>query len=470
MQIRTVEEAARWLLSLVDVEKERRPARRRFSLDPIRALCARLGDPQEDLRALHVAGSKGKGSTALFAEAVLRAAGERVGVFTSPHLLRWTERFRVDGREAEGAQVARAVDAVRPHVEALRRERPGAPPTFFDATTAAAFLLFREAGVARVILEVGLGGRLDSTNVCRPAVTCITAIEREHTEILGETPAAIAGEKAGIWKEGVPAVVGALPEAALAVVEARARALGAPLARLGRDFTAEVREAGAEGLCVHLADGPVEVDVRLPVLGAHQAGNAALALACVRRLDAHADAALREAARRGLCAAVLPGRVELLRRAPPVVVDSAHTGASAAALARALEAVPRRRTHLVLSVSAGKDLPAILGELLPLASRVTVTRAEPHRSLAPQEVAAAVRRAAPAADLRVVPNPHLALRAAAEAQGDDELLLAAGSVYLAGLAREVWARLPEPGRVAVTRSGGRAPAPPAGGDVGGSGR
>jgi dihydrofolate synthase/folylpolyglutamate synthase len=460
--IRSLADAAAWLEQLINVERRPDLPYARLGLEPIRELLARLGDPQRGLSVVHVAGSKGKGSTALLVEALLRALGERVGTFTSPHLERWTERFRIDGREVEDERLADAVARLRPHVEALRAERPARAPTFFDATTAAAFLLFAEAGLDRVVLEVGLGGRLDSTNVVDPAVTCITTIELEHTDKLGSTLAAIAAEKAGIVKRGRPLVIGALPPEAAAVVLERAEELDAPVARLGHEFEATLRDAGRDGLALTLHDGALEVDALLPVLGAHHAANAALALACVRRLEAHGDAALAAAAARGFAAAVLPGRVEVVGRAPWLVVDAAHTAASAAALAEALACLPRDALHLVLSVSAGKDLGAILAALLPLAAQVTFTRAEPARSLAPEEIAAAARAVAPGAAMRVVPNPHLALRAAREAAAPGDLVVATGSVYLAGIARRIWREPPEPVRVSRRRptasSAGRPPA------------
>jgi len=453
--------AEAWLAGLIDVERQSAPHYERLGLGPVRALLDRVGRPHEGLRVVHVAGSKGKGSTALLAEALLRARGERVGTFTSPHLSSWTERFRVDGREAAPERLVAAVDALRPHVEALRAGPPEGVPSWFDVTTAAAFLIFREAGVDTAVVEVGLGGRLDSTNVVDPAVACITTIEREHTRMLGDTLAAIAGEKAGILKPGRPAVMGDLAPEAAAVVEARAKALGAPLARLGEDFRVAVRSADADGLALELEEGDLRVAVRMPLLGAHHAPNAALALACVRRLPHRAGAAqaadlagaahaadlagadrvadLGDAARRAFGGACLPARTELLRRDPPVVVDAAHTVASAEALSRALDLLPARRRRLVLSVSADKELPEVLAPLLAHAVEVTVTRAEPTRSLDPRDVAAVVRRLAPGVALRAIPNPFLALRSARERQAPDEVLCAAGSIYLAGIARRVLA-------------------------------
>jgi dihydrofolate synthase/folylpolyglutamate synthase len=434
---RALADAAAYLEGLINLEKERAPLRDRLSLAPIRALLDRLGAPERGLDALHIAGSKGKGSTALFAESVLRAAGVRVGTFTSPHLERWTERFRVDGEEVAPEQLARAVQTLRPHVDALRGEGGAVVPSFFDATTAAALLLFRDLRVDCAVLEVGLGGRLDSTNAVTPAVCCITSIELEHTDLLGDTIAAIAAEKAGILKPAVPAVCGDLPSEALGVVERRAAELGCPLARIGREIELEVDVAAPDATRLRYREGELEFAAELRVPGAHQAANAALAVAAVRRvLASKGTAALAAAARAGLAAAQLPARVEILARAPWIVVDSAHTGASARALAEVLAPLSAP-VDFVLSISAGKDTGAILAALLPLARSLTLTRAEPVRSLDPAEIAAAARAVSPEIPLRVVPNPHLALRAAREALAPDAVLCATGSVYLAGIARRV---------------------------------
>jgi dihydrofolate synthase/folylpolyglutamate synthase len=460
--IASVEQAAAYLEGLINLERQPGFSYRRLGLEPIRRLLERLGHPERQLSVVHVAGSKGKGSTALFAESILQALGERVGTFTSPHLERWTERFRIGGEEVVPAALAAAVRQLRPHVDELRLGDPAGAPTFFDATTAAALILFAEAKVDRAILEVGLGGRLDSTNAVEPAVTCITSIELEHTDKLGDSLAAIAGEKAGILKPAVPCVAGSLPEEARRVVRERARDLGSPLFELGRDFEVEVEEGALEMAGARLRyrepDG-FELEAAIPVPGAHSAANAALALAALRRLRAHDAARLAEAARRGLAGAALPGRVEVFERRPWVVVDSAHTAASARALGRVLDRIPARRRHLVLSVSTGKSLDAILEALLPGAAAVTATRAEPHRSLDPAELAAAVRRRAPELELSEVADPRRAVLAAREALGGEDLLCVTGSVYLAGI-----------GRGALLRAGREPRARRKGGPVGGAAR
>jgi dihydrofolate synthase/folylpolyglutamate synthase len=449
--------ASAYLAGLINVEKERNAPYSRFDLEPIRRLMERLGDPQTDLSVIHLAGSKGKGSTGLMVEALLGAAGERVGTFTSPHLERWSERFRIDGREVTGELLADAVERIAPHIDALREQDPDRAPSFFDALTAIALLLFSEAKLDRCVFEVGLGGRLDSTNVITAVVCCITSIEFEHTQQLGNTLAEIASEKAGILKPGVPAVIGDLCDEAADVVEARARELGAPLAWLGRDFNLEVLDRDLDGQRIRLTDGSLRVDAEIAALGSHQAHNAALALACVARAPGVVRGErLSEAAVRGFAAARLPGRIELIGRSPWLLVDSAHTGASAAALASVLRRIPRRRSHLVLSISAGKDADAIVRHLLPEVNAVTVTRAEPIRSLSPSEVATAIRAAAPGVSVQVVPDPHLAIRSAREELGPEDLLCVSGSIYLAGIARREFCDAGSNERVAVSRRSGDA--------------
>jgi dihydrofolate synthase/folylpolyglutamate synthase len=436
--IRTPEQAASWLEGLINVEKLPDRSRVRLSLDPIRALLDEVGSPERGLRPIHLAGSKGKGSTALLCEALLRAAGLRVGAFVQPHLARWTERFRIDGAEVQGDRLAAAVERLRGPAERLRRGPAPLAPSWFDVTTAAALLLFNEAGLDAVVLEVGVGGRLDSTNVVTPRVTAVTSIELEHTEILGDTLEAIAGEKAGILKAGVPAVTAELPPAAREVVRARAREIGAPLAELGVDFHTEVSELGTLGLEVRLTDGPLEVAARLPLLGRPQAANAAVAFACVRRSGLLEDTELARHAPAAFASVRLPGRIEVVGRHPLTLVDSCHTEASARALAEVIEGAPRERTHLVLSISAGKNVEAMCRALARLADTVTLTRAEAGRSLSPSEVAPVLQRVAPGRDVRVVLDPRLALRSAREGAAAGDLVVAAGSVYLAGIARAVF--------------------------------
>jgi dihydrofolate synthase/folylpolyglutamate synthase len=280
---------------------------------------------------------------------------------------------------------------------------------------------------------VGLGGRLDSTNVVCPAVTAITSIELEHTEKLGHTLAAIAGEKAGIIKPGVTCVQGRLPIAAGDVVAARAREIAAPLRRLGVDF--EMVEA-AGGLSYEAANG-FSCELVLPLLGEHQRDNAAIAITMIRELAAHDDAKLARAVRDGLASARLPARLELLSRRPWVLVDGAHTAASVRSLVQVMKGLAARRRHLVVSVSSDKAIGEIMGLLLGPTDVLWLTRADPIRSAETGELAALAASLAPDVAVRIVEDPRVAIRTARAELGAEDLLCCAGSVYLAGIARAV---------------------------------
>jgi dihydrofolate synthase/folylpolyglutamate synthase len=409
--------AGRYLETLINFEQRPELMRERLSLAPIRALLDRLGNPEHGLSVIHVAGSKGKGSTCLFAEAALASAGRRTGVFTSPHIHRWTERFRLMGAEVEGDVLARAVNQLRPQLEWLRENDPANAPTFFDATTAAALLIFAEAGLDYAILEVGLGGRLDSTNAVSPRVTCITSIELEHTDKLGNTLAEIAAEKAGIIKPGTPCVMGRLPEEAEAVVQARAHELAAPLIRLGHDFESLAPSA-------------------LSVLGRHQLDNAAIALQAVAQL---ADPNVSEqAARLGLKVVTLPGRIEVVSEDPWIVVDGAHTDESARMLAEVVRNRAADSGTLLLSVSRDKNLDGIFEALLPLFNCVVTTEADTHRSFSANELAAKIIALRPEVDVHAIADPLQAAAFAREKTRPGDALVAAGSIYLAAAARERW--------------------------------
>lgn len=432
----TLSEATGYLNGLINRERSTDYSYVRLDLRPIDALLDELGRPEKSLSVIHVAGSKGKGSTCLMTESILRSLGERVGTFTSPHLVSWLERFRIDGEWVAESDLIAAVNRIRPIVDRLREGPLEIRPSFFDATTAIAFLLFAEAKVDRAVIEVGLGGRLDSTNAVSPDVTCITSIELEHTDKLGETEAEIAGEKAGIIKAGVPVVVGRLRRDADRVVRARAAELSASTVVAGESFWVESTADSEDPLAMTYAtvEG-LRFPARLAVPGEIARWNAALAMSCVRALGDHDDAKLAEAFQAGLANCVLPGRMERLAHDPAVLVDSAHTAESAKALATALQTIAPQGYELLLSVSADKELNRLLAALLPRAKRVWLTRAEPTRSLDPERLAARVREQAPDLPLVVIEDPVAAAQEARAALAEGLLLCATGSVYLAGKVR-----------------------------------
>ncbi len=442
--LETVADAAGYLEHLINREQRPGFSYARLDLRPIQALLDRLGRPEESLSIIHVAGSKGKGSTCLFAEAILLELGERVGTFTSPHLESWVERFRLDGRPVSSDRLIEAVRRVRPIVEDLRVGPRETLPSFFDATTAVALLIFAEAGVDRALIEVGLGGRLDSTNAVRAAVTCVTSIELEHTDKLGETEIEIAGEKAGILKSGTPVVVGALRADAARVVRERAAAVGAAVIGLGEQFRVEPRVDPAavnafRFQTIGASDCNFEIDADTRVPGEAAIENAGLAIACVRALGVHSDDALAAAVRRALPRCELPGRIEVLANDPEVIIDSAHTAQSARVLAGALEKLAPNGVELMLSISSDKNLGALLDALLPQTRRVWVTSADSSRSVDVEVLANRIREHSPAMPVEVVVDADAAARRARTELESGLRLCVAGSIYLAGIVRRVLA-------------------------------
>jgi dihydrofolate synthase/folylpolyglutamate synthase len=303
-------------------------------------------------------------------------------------------------------------------------------------------LLFAEAGVDRALIEVGLGGRLDSTNVVDPAVTCITSIELEHTDKLGDTEAAIAAEKAGILKPGRPVILGSLRPDASRVIRARAQAVGARVVAGGEHFTVLPQPDRSDRHAFVFQEtgtgtDSFEIRASLRAPGAAAIGNAGLAIACVRALGVHAEASMKEAIRTGLAECTLPARIEVLANDAAVIVDAAHTTESARALADSLAILAPGGFELILSVSSDKNLDAMLDALLPGASRVWVTRADRSRSMSVDVLAKNVLERAPNVAIEIVDDPEEAARRARASLPPDARLCAAGSIYLAGIVRGV---------------------------------
>jgi dihydrofolate synthase / folylpolyglutamate synthase len=388
----------------------------KFGLDNISTLVARLGHPEHAFRSVHIAGTNGKGSVTAMVDAALRAAGHRSGRYTSPHLVDLRERFVIDGRPVDQAALVAAVADIRKAIdEATRDGALAVQPTFFEATTAVAFELFRRARVEVAVLEVGMGGRLDATNVVVPTVTAITSIAFDHQRYLGSTLREIALEKAGIIKTGIPVVVGDLPHEAFAAVEETAHARGAELIR-----------ASARNLA----------DVALGLAGAHQRANAAVAAGILEVLNARGIAVSPEAIASGLAHPDWPGRLDLRRLADgrEVLMDAAHNPAGAAALASYLTVLAgrepgRANPPLVFAAMRDKDVEGMFSSLLPVVGPVVLTRASTPRSAAPDELAQLVRRMSP--DRRVTVEPSVAA-ALDIAWRDASRILVAGSIFLLG--------------------------------------
>ncbi len=388
-------------------------------LEVMDALCARLGDPQRELRCVHIAGTNGKGSCAAMVCAMLRAAGYRTGLYTSPDLTGPWERIKVDG-----------VDITLPELRAVTQRVKAAcagleEPSYFEKLTAAAFLYFAERRCDYVVLETGLGGRLDATNVIkRPAVSVIMPIGLDHTAVLGDTLTAIAGEKAGIVKPGCPVVCAVQPPAAEAVIRARCADAGAPL----RVVDINKVHPLSHSLAGQRFDYGDMEDLSLALLGRHQAENACAAVEAGRTLG------LSEAdIRAGLAAAHWPCRFEYVPGAPPFLLDGAHNGHGAAALAAGLaEYFPRTRFTMVMGVMKDKSWEEMLDILSPLAVRAVCLAPEGPRALPAAELAAAfTARGVPA-------EPAGGLdRVLALCRAHDEPVCACGSLYYIGYLRRM---------------------------------
>jgi dihydrofolate synthase / folylpolyglutamate synthase len=443
-----------WLMGRINYERSAviPYQERQLKLDRMRELLVRLGRPDAGMKIVHVAGTKGKGSTSAMIAAMLTAAGYRTGVFSSPHLERIEERFSVDGQPCEAAELVALVDRMRPVVRAMdeqaaRDGEPTAGPTYFEVTTAMALVHFVERQVDAAVLEVGLGGRLDSTNVCLPVVSVVTSISFDHMKQLGNTLASIAREKAGIIKSGVPVVCGATEPEAQAVIAEIAREHGCRLIQLGRDFQFEYHRARLRRKRASYATlnsvsfsssipGQEEqlTGIQLAMPGAHQAANAAVALATIDELRRQGWCVSNEAKRVGLATAALPGRVEVIAGDPSVVLDAAHNPASARALVDALAELPTptRRT-LVLSVSYDKDVPAIVRELAPHFDRFVATQYQDNpRAVPAQSLAAMIDKALADRDLEVTvcPIPAEAWQHVRQTAAVGEMVCITGSFYL----------------------------------------
>ncbi len=414
----------------------------KWELDTAREFTAALGHPERRFPAIHVAGTNGKGSVAAMTEAIARAAGLRTGLFTSPHLVCPSERIRLDGRPIRLDRFVERIGALRAlAAQALEDGRLGRHPSFFEMLTAAALAEFADHRVDLAILEVGLGGRLDATNVVVPAVTAITTIGLDHRKTLGGTIEAIAAEKAGVIKPGIPVVIGTLPAAARAVVEQAARRAGAPL------FAAcdEVRLALSAGdtgeLLIETPEARYE-PTRLGLAGAHQRANAAVAVRVVELLRARAGLAVPpHAIAAGLRQVDWPGRLERIDGRPPVLLDAAHNVDGVVALAAHLArsapgARPPGRRVLVFGLTEGRDPSTMLAPLVEHVAVVVATAPDTSRAIDPALVAATARRHGRRAE--IADDAAAALAMARRLAGPEGEIVGAGSLYLVGdLRREL---------------------------------
>jgi dihydrofolate synthase/folylpolyglutamate synthase len=402
----------------------------RLDLAPAEQLLRAAGDPHRAYRVIHVGGTNGKGSTAAMVASVLREAGYAVGLYTSPHLIDFTERIRVDGRPISRAQVVALTDELRAVLP------PDLEPTFFEFTTVLAFLAFARARVDVAVVEVGMGGRLDATNLVQPLVSVITNVTADHQRYLGDTVSEIAREKAGIVKPYTPLVTAAGSPEALSVLVARAQELAAPVILVGRDVRVDGESPAAFSYRGSSWNLP---GLSCPLLGGHQMTNAATALGALEAASARGLSVDPGAVSRGLARVRWEGRLELVKARPRIFVDGAHNPAGAEALAEFLKAERARnagRLIVVFGILADKDLSGIIERVGPLADEVVLT--EPtHRRAASVE---ALRAAAStlSVPVRVIPSMARALEETEARLAGDDWCMVTGSLYTVGEVKAIY--------------------------------
>ncbi len=432
--------ALEYIYSFIDYERKSRfpYSATVFNLDRVYAFLQELGNPQETFKAVHIAGTKGKGSTAAMTESMLRHAGYKTGLFTSPHLHTFRERIRVDGELIGQLEFADLVDSIKPAAKAV----PGI--TTFEVITGLAFKFFADQGVDVAVLEVGLGGRLDATNVIHPMVSAISSLSYDHTELLGHTISLIAWEKAGIIKQGVPVVSAPQKREAMEVIADVCETQQARLIKVGRDW--QYRPIRTEDLKLQYFEiwpGRQKRDARtyrIRLLGRHQVINATVAYAVIQELIRQGLEIPESAIATGMEQAQWPARFEILNRKPFVVLDSAHNKDSAQKLLIAIQdLLPHDKMHLIFGASRDKNIDGMLRTLVPLSDKVWATRSKHPRAADPETVAAQVHEIFPDKNVEVEGDVWNAMGKALSAAGEEDLICVTGSIFVAAAAREFWA-------------------------------
>ncbi len=403
-----------------------------FGLRRMQRLMAELGHPERASGIVHVAGTNGKGSTAAMIESGLRAAGRSTGLYTSPHLSRINERFELDGKPVSDTALAHAIEPVRRANERIvAKLGRGWHPTFFESATAVALVLFEQAGAECRIVETGLGGRLDASNVVRPEIAVITRVQRDHERFLGSDLGRIAAEKGAIIKSGCRAVIGRQTPAALKVLLDRCAEVNAEFCDVEKDW--QVRDATSDGGCwsFNVTGCGTSASIELSLAGEHQIENSLTAIAALAALGtsgARIEAGLRQTK--------WPGRLEVASRSPFVLLDAAHNPGGAKALANFLrrEACGRKVT-LIFGSSRDKAVDEVAGWMFPAADHVLLTRSKVQRAASPRALLDAVGHHHPR--IGTAPNVREALRMASADSNDEDWIVVAGSVFLVGEAREL---------------------------------
>ena len=405
----------------------------KFGLSNISRLLELVGNPHKTLKTVHIAGTNGKGSTAATIASIMKEAGYKVGLYTSPHLIDFTERIKINGKEIEEGEVVRLTEYIRSKVQDSEFKDELERITFFEFTTAMALIYFKEKEVDMAVMETGMGGRLDATNVIRPLVSVITNISVEHKEYLGDTIEAVASEKAGIIKDGVPILTGVDQPAAFQVIERICNEKRAPLYRLGRDFS--FHRKGFNNFSYNGINESFDL-LTLNLRGGHQFQNASLAVAAVEMLKNKGFLIPLEALIDGLGKVSWPGRLETISQSPMIILDGAHNPAGAEMLSRAIkEELEFNRLYLVLGIMADKEVEGIISPLAPLAHEVILSRPQYERASRPSDLLPLAIRYN--MNSRAFEHLREAIDYARSKAGSEDLIIISGSLFTVGEARGI---------------------------------
>ena len=433
------QETLDYLYSYIDfsLQKTSRYSPERFDLDRMREFMAALGNPQNEYKILHIAGTKGKGSVAALCASAIQQSGLKAGLYTSPHLQDYAERIQVDGIPIPHVDLSALVEEIKPIITASPEI------TTFEITTALAFIYFARCEVSTAVFEVGLGGRLDATNVCMPEVTVITSISYDHTYLLGETLAEIAAEKAGIIKPGIQVVVSSQMDEARETILRIADERKSPVIEIGEDYLYRPLDKSLSGqsLAVWQAskseqDG-APIQLTIPLLGDHQLENAATAFAALKVAQKNEIEITDIGIQQGFQTVQWPGRFEILRQVPPLIIDSAHNRDSAHKLRKVLQDYyPGQKVVLVFGASEDKDITGMLTELQPCIGQIVATKSTHPRAAEPEALVATANHL----NCQVISSSSVeeALITAERLADGKTIILVTGSIFVAAAARAVW--------------------------------
>ena len=422
-----------YLYSFVDysLKHSSELAKAEFNLDRMFALMEELGNPQTKYPIIHVAGTKGKGSVSALCASALQAGGYKVGLYTSPHLLDYCERIQVNGEPIPHELMVELVEEIKPAVARVPFL------TTFEITTALGYLAFARQGCTAAVIEVGLGGRLDATNIVTPRVSVITSLSYDHMAVLGDTLAKIAGEKAGIVKPGVPVVSSPQKDEALEVLERVAKLKGCKLTLVGREITCGRVESSLDGQSLRIEDElrRSTLDLQLPLLGDHQLENAAVSYAALKASSLELS---DKAIQKGFSRVKWRARFEIARRTPPVIFDSAHNQDSFVKLRETLEEYfPGQQAYLIFGASEDKNIPGMFAEMKPKIRKLIVTRADHPRALSVEQIIELANQAGVESEA-VSPVEAALARALELSKNDGSIVLSAGSMFVTAEVMRAW--------------------------------